>query len=130
MLYVHFTVTYFPFDGATLLFPNYVFDKILSKHILCFGNLLYNNYCTTILHNFILQICCATILYNNIVQFIVQYCCTTLLYNNVVQLCCKCDMALTVVPVVRDAVILDNRINYIILNFIKFNLINTNLLMN
>ena len=29
----------------------------------------------------------------------------------------------TVVPVVRDAVIRDNRINYIILNFIKFNLI-------
>ena len=36
----------------------------------------------------------------------------------------------TVVPVVRDAVIRNNRINYIILNFIKFNLINTNLLMN
>ena len=36
----------------------------------------------------------------------------------------------TVVPVVRDAVIRDNRINYIILNFIKFNLINTNLLIN
>ena len=93
MLYVHFTVTYFPFDGATLLVPYYVFDKILLKHILCFGNLLYNNHCTTILRNFIVQICCATILYNNIVQFIIQYCCTTLLYNNVVQLCCKCDMA-------------------------------------
>ena len=73
-----------------ILFPlilqlyNIIFKScfVFCQHVLCFANLFAQH-----------VLCFDKMFYYT--TFVVQHCCTTLLYNNIVRFCCKCDMAFT-----------------------------------